>query len=77
MLNPVVLRPYSVILGHVYLQHASAEYVGSHNMRYHISKYNRLRELLNGTAFVYRWSLDVTKKEMNERNCYDADADAH
>lgn len=68
----VVLPPHSVFVGHGYLQHKVAEYVSSHNMRYHINIYPDNSNIQDRIVFVFGWCLDVAKQKKG--NLYVADA---
>ena len=56
----IEIPPFSVFIGHGYVQHAGAGWSGSHNLRYHIYLIPDGHQLRDTVAFAYGYSF---KKE--------------
>lgn len=65
-LEPVVLPPHSVFVGHGYLQHAGAEYLGQVNLRYHVYLSPEDLDLQDSISFAYQWSLKTANDAIPE-----------
>lgn len=59
-IDPVVLPPHCVFVGHGCLTHAGSE-IMSHNMRYHLYLFLSDVLLHDAIAFAFNWSVEVTK----------------
>lgn len=59
-MDPVVLPPYCVFVGHGYLTHAGSEFIG-HNMRYHLYLFPSDVPLHDAIVFAFNWSVEVAK----------------
>lgn len=57
-MDPIVWLTHDVFVSHSYPQHVDAEYVGTHNMRYHFYIFPDDVILQDRTLLAYGWSLD-------------------
>lgn len=68
-LEPVVLLPHSVYVGHGYLQYAGAKYSGHVNVRNH--SYSAPEDLVlpDSISFPYQWSLKIQQRRPRGWSC--------
>lgn len=62
-LESIELPPNSVFVGHGWLQHAGAEYLGYHNMRYHLYFVPEGQRLGDSVSYSYGWNLKIAETE--------------
>lgn len=58
-MDPINIPPNSVFIGHGHLQHAGAEWTGSHSLRYHIYVTPEGQHLPDAILFAYGHSLPI------------------
>lgn len=59
--GPFEASSFSVFLGHVYLQHAWAEFLAHHNLNYNLYLISHDARILDSNAFALLWNLGIAK----------------
>lgn len=75
-IDDIKLSPFNIFVGHGYLQHAGAEYLAHHNLRYHVNLVFIGIPLNDPIAFARECRIGIAKPGEGNR-VHESDTVAH